>query len=71
VHLAEIPLGRLFREVERLPVTELVATSEVAHDGVRQDLTSAAGDRDLLLLAMRRHDVAKMLQPIDVVAQVA
>jgi hypothetical protein len=70
-HLAEILLGHLFREAEHPPATDLDGTSAAARDGARQDLMSEAGDRDLRLLAMRRHDVATVHQPTGVAAQVA
>ena len=71
-HLAEILLGRLRREVEHPPVTDLVAASLAAPDGARRVLRSAVGDRDLATLATRRPDVVKVRhQLIDVVAPVA
>jgi hypothetical protein len=71
VRLVEIPLGQLFREVEQVPATDLVATSVAAPDGARQDRSREAGDRVLAVLATRRHDVAKVHRQIDVVARLA
>lgn len=71
VHLVEIPLGHLFREVEHPPATDLVATSVTVPDAARQDRIRASGDRVLALLATRRHDVARVHQPTGVVAQPA
>jgi hypothetical protein len=71
VHLDEIPLGRLFREVEHLPATDLAATSVTPHDEARRGLISAASDHVPAPLATQRPDVVKGHPPSGVGTQMA